>query len=169
MNTVNSKLDIPAIAGGQPAKSESFATEQRYGDDELNEVTEALKQGTLFYASGNKVKQFEAEFCARTGFSHGVSTSSGTAAIHAALAAAGISPGDEVIVPPITDMGTFVPILYQGAVPVFADLDPQTYNLLPASVANNVTDKTRAILAVHLAGNACDMNSLLEIATGRNI
>ena len=169
MNTVNSKLDIPAIAGGQPAKSESFGTEQRYGDDELNEVTEALKQGTLFYASGNKVKQFEAEFCARTGFSHGVSTSSGTAAIHAALAAAGISPGDEVIVPPITDMGTFVPILYQGAVPVFADLDPQTYNLLPASVANNVTDKTRAILAVHLAGNACDMNSLLKVATGRNI
>jgi perosamine synthetase len=169
MNALNSKLDIPAIAGGRPAKSESFGTEPRYGDDELNELTEALRQGTLFYAFGNKVKQFEAEFCARTGFAHGVSTSSGTAAIHAALAAAGISPGDEVIVPPITDMGSLVPILYQGAVPVFADLDPQTYNLLPASVAEKVTDKTRAILAVHLAGNACDMGSLLEVATGRNI
>jgi perosamine synthetase len=163
------KNDVPAIEGGQPAKSKPFNREERYGEDELKELTEALRQGTLFYAHGNKVREFENEFAAQGDFRYAVATSSGTAAIHAALIAAGISPGDEVIVPPITDMGTLVPILYQGAVPVFADLDPQTYNLLPASVANNVTDKTRAILAVHLAGNACDMGSLVELASTRNI
>ena len=71
----------------------------------------------------------------------------------------GISPGDEVIVPPITDMGSILPVLWQGAVPVFADLDPHTYNLSPDSVANLITDRTRAVLAVHLAGNACDLDA----------
>jgi dTDP-4-amino-4,6-dideoxygalactose transaminase len=169
MPSYPSGIDLPAIAGGKPAKSVPFNTEERYGDDELKEVTEALKQGTLFYAQGRKVAQFEEEFAAQGDFRYAVATSSGTAAIHAALTAVGISPGDEVIVPPITDMGTLVPILYQGAVPVFADLDPQTYNLLPASVGDNLTEKTRAILAVHLAGNSCDMDSLVEIASGRKI
>jgi dTDP-4-amino-4,6-dideoxygalactose transaminase len=167
MNVMPPKKDLPAIAGGKPAKVTPFNREERYGDDELKELAEALKQGTLFYAHGEKVKQFEAEFCLHGQFAHGVSTSSGTAAIHAALTAAGLSPGDEVIVPPITDLGTLVPILYQGAVPVFADLDPHTGNLLPASVEKNLTDKTRAILAVHLAGNPCDMDALAELAAGR--
>ncbi|HXF64870.1 MAG TPA: DegT/DnrJ/EryC1/StrS family aminotransferase, partial [Caldilineaceae bacterium] len=95
---------------------------------------------------------------------YAIATSSGTATIHAALIAAGISPGDEVIVSPITDMGSIAPILFQGAVPVFADLHPQTYTLDPAAVEAVITPQTRAILAVHLAGNACPMDELLEIA-----
>jgi len=169
MNVSQSKEDIPAIAGGAPAKLTPFNQEQRYGDDELKELAEALRQGTLFYAHGNKVKRFEDEFSAHGRFKHSICTSSGTAAIHAALIAAGISPGDEVIVPPITDMGTIAPILYQGAVPVFADLDLQTYNLLPASVEANITEKTHAIIAVHLAGNACDMDAMAELSRSRKI
>jgi dTDP-4-amino-4,6-dideoxygalactose transaminase len=78
--------------------------------------------------------------------------------------AGGISPGDEVITAPITDIGTVLPILWQGGVPIFADLDPRTYNLDPAAVEAFITPRTRAILAVHLAGNACDMTALRAIA-----
>jgi perosamine synthetase len=157
-------MDRPAIAGGSAAKTTPFPRPNRYGAEELRELTEALEQGTLFYAQGKKVYQFESEFAALLGFPHAVACSSGTAGIHAALIAAGISPGDEVIVPPITDMGSVVPILYQGAIPVFADLDEATGNLLPASVEKNITEKTRAIIAVHLAGYACDMDVLVAIA-----
>jgi dTDP-4-amino-4,6-dideoxygalactose transaminase len=121
--------DLPAIAGGTPTKSAPFSKAQRYGDDELQEVREALEQGTLFYVHGRKVKQLEEAFAAQNGVRFAIACSSGTAAIHAALIAAGISPGDEVITTPITDMGTVIPILYQGAVPIFADLDPRTITL----------------------------------------
>ena len=138
---IPSESDHPAIAGGAAAKTTPFPRPNRYGAEELRELTDALNQGTLFYAHGKKVHQFESEFAALLGFAHAVACSSGTAGIHAALIAAGISPGDEVIVPPITDMGSIVPILYQGAIPVFADLDENTANLLPASVEKNVHRK----------------------------
>src|ERR1700733_5306182 len=99
--TVGSSVDLPAIAGGRPAKTTPLADEKRYGADDLRELKEALDQGTLFYAMGKKFKQLEEEFAAMLGFKYGVATSSGTATIHSALMAAGISPGDEVIVPPI--------------------------------------------------------------------
>lgn len=157
------KLDLPAIAGGEPVKTTPFGKEARYGDEELTQLKEALAQGTLFYVHGQKVKQFEADFAAANGVRYAVTCSSGTAAIHTALMAVGISPGDEVITAPITDMGTVVPILFQGAIPVFADLLPHTYNLDPASVAARITPRTRAIVAVNLAGNACDLHALREL------
>lgn len=162
--TTTTTADLPAIAGGTPAKQTPYGSERRYGEEELGELEEALNQGTLFYAQGKKVTQLEHEFATKNGIAYAVATSSGTATIHSALIAAGISPGDEVIVSPITDMGSIVPILYQGAVPVFADLHPHTYTLDPAAVEAAVTPQTRAILAVHLAGNACDMDALMEIA-----
>ncbi|HWB60109.1 MAG TPA: DegT/DnrJ/EryC1/StrS family aminotransferase, partial [Chthoniobacteraceae bacterium] len=112
-NVLEKEMDKPAIAGGTPAKTTPFAKEKRYGAEELRELEEALEQGTLFYAHGKKVKQFEREFAELLGFKYGVAASSGTAGIHAAVIAAGVSTGDEVIVPPITDMGSIVPILYQ--------------------------------------------------------
>lgn len=161
--------ELPAIAGGTPAKQTPYGSERRYGEEELGELEEALNQGTLFYAQGKKVHQLETDFATKNGVAFAVSTSSGTATIHAALIAAGISPGDEVIVSPITDMGSLVPILYQGAVPVFADLHPHTYTLDPAAVEAAITPQTRAILAVHLAGNACAMDELMAIATRHNL
>src|SRR5688572_5167691 len=157
-------IDLPAIAGGTPVRAAPFRAPNRYGDDELRELREALDQGTLFYAQGRKVKQLEVDFAAMTGAKFAVACGSGTAAIHAAMMAAGVSPGDEVIAPPITDMGSIVPILWQGGVPVFADVDPHTYNLAAREVEQRITGKTRAILAVHLAGNACDLRALRELA-----
>jgi perosamine synthetase len=159
----------PAIAGGEPVKKTPFGKESRYGEEELQELREALAQGTLFYASGQKVRQFEAAFAESNGVRYAVACNSGTSAIHAALMAVGISPGDEVITAPITDMGTVVPILFQGAVPVFADLLPHTYNLDPASVAERITPRTQAILAVNLAGNACDLHALRELCTQHDL
>lgn len=161
--------DKPAIAGGTPAKQTPWGSERRYGDEELSELKEALEQGSLFYAHGKKVRRLEEEFAAKNGVRFAVACSSGTAAIHAAMIAAGISPGDEVVLSPITDMGSVIPILYQGAVPVFADLDPHTYELLPESVEAAITPQTRAVLAVHLWGNACDLNALRDLCDQRGL
>jgi perosamine synthetase len=157
-------IDTPAVAGGSPAKKTPFNKSKRYGEEELAELRAAIDQGTLFYAQGQKVKQMEQDFAAAVGAKHAIATSSGTASIHAAMIAAGISPGDEVIVPPVTDMGSIIPVMFQGAVPVFADLDPHTYNLHPDAVEKVITEKTRAILPVHLAGVACDMTGLKRVA-----
>src|SRR5687768_7788116 len=96
-------IDLPAIAGGTPVRAAPLRAPNRYGEDELRELRAALDQGTLFYAHGGKVKQLEADFAAAVGAKFAVACSSGTAAIHAAMIAAGVSPGDEVIAPPVTD------------------------------------------------------------------
>lgn len=161
--------DLPALAGGEKAKKTPFTRAIRYGAAEREQLQEALDQQTLFYAQGKKVKTLEERFAAKNGVRFAVSTSSGTASIHAALIALGISPGDEVIVSPITDMGSVIPILYQGAVPVFADLDGATGCLDPASVEARITERTKAVLAVHLAGNACDLDRLGALCGARGI
>jgi len=161
--------DLPAVAGGEPAKRTPFGREKRYGEEELQQLREALEQGSLFYAHGKKVKTLEQRFAEMNGVPYAVACSSGTAAIHAALIAVGISPGDEVITSPITDMGTVIPILYQEAVPVFADLHPHSYTLLPESVEARITPHTRAVIAVHLWGNACDLQALGDICRRNNL
>ncbi len=160
---------LPAIAGGPKAKVTPYGRDTRYGADELAQLEEAIQQQTLFYSSGSKVKALEAAFSSMNGVAHTIATSSGTASIHAALMALGISPGDEVIVAPITDMGSVIPILFQGAVPIFADLDAATGTMDPASVGARITDRTRAVVAVHLAGNACDLDALMAICSERDI
>jgi dTDP-4-amino-4,6-dideoxygalactose transaminase len=129
----------------------------------------ALEQNTLFYAQGKKVHELERAFAAHCDTKHAIACSSATAGIHSALIALGISPGDEVIVPPITDMGSVLPILWQGAIPVFADLDAHTYNLTAETVAKCLSPKTRAVLAVHLAGNACELDALSRQAAEKRI
>lgn len=161
--------DRPAIAGGTPAKTTPYGTWSRYGDEEFRELKEAIEQGSLFYTAGSKVRRMEEEIAAMHGTRFAVATTSGTASIHAAMIAAGISPGDEVITTPITDIGSLVPILFQGAVPVFADLHPHSYTLAPESVESLITDRTRAVLAVHLWGNACDLDALGEICRSRGL
>jgi dTDP-4-amino-4,6-dideoxygalactose transaminase len=165
----NIDAQVPAIEGGSPAIKAPFGSEERYGADELKELQEALAQGTLFYAHGKKVKQLEQDFAKKCGVPYAVACSSGTASIHTAMVAAGISPGDEVITTPITDMGSISPILFQFAIPVFADLHPDSYTLLPESVEAAITPKTRAVLAVHLWGNACDLDALKDICKRHNL
>lgn len=158
-----------AIHGGPKVKTTPFGTGKRFGLEEAKELMEALEQNTLFYHSGNKVKQFLQDFNEIYGVKYSVAASSGTAAIHVALGAAGISIGDEVITSPITDQGTLIGILYQNAIPVFADLDPHTYNMDPKSIEERITERTKAILVVHLAGNPADMDAIMDIARRHNL
>ena len=158
-----------ALYGGKPTKTEPFGTGRRFGKPELDNLAEALEQDTLFYWYGNMTRRLTEKFASMVGSRHCVATSSGTASIHVALGACGVGPGDEVITSPITDMGSVIGILYQNAIPVFADLDPHTYNMDPASVKAKITDRTRAIVVVHLAGNAAEIDEIVRIAHERGI
>lgn len=153
-----------ALFGGEKAKATPYGTGRRFGDEEKKQLDQALQQNTLFYWFGHKVKDFNEKFAKMCGVPYCVAASSGTAAIHTALSAVGVTAGDEVITTPITDMGTVIGILYQNAIPVFADVDPHTYNLDPQSVESKITEKTKAIVVVHLAGNAADIEAIMDIA-----
>jgi len=137
---------------------------RRIGEEELAELREVIESGALNKNLGAKVNQFEQAFASYYSRKHCIMVTSGTAAIHVALGALGLNPGDEVITSPITDMGTVCPILLLNAIPVFADLDPDTFLMDPASVEANITDRTRAILPVHLAGYPCPMEEIRAIA-----
>lgn len=131
------------------------------GRDEIAAVTAVLESGML--ASGERVASFEREFARYCGTSHAVAVSNGTTALHAALLAAGIGPGDEVIVPAFTFYATASSVLMCGATPVFADVDEQTFNIDPARVEAAVTPRTRAVIAVHLFGQPFDIAAVQEI------
>lgn len=158
-----------ALFGGEKTKKTPFGTGKRFGEEELEQLKQALDQNTLFYWAGNKVKEFNKKFAEMYDAKYCVSASSGTAAIHVALGTVGVTAGDEVITSPITDMGSVIGILYQNAIPIFADLDPYTYNMDPKSIEEKISDKTKAILVVHLAGNAADMDPIMAIAKKHHI
>ncbi|MCK9151516.1 DegT/DnrJ/EryC1/StrS family aminotransferase [Methanobacterium alcaliphilum] len=131
-------------------------------DEEIQEVVEVLKSG--FIAQGPKVAEFEEKFAEYVGTKYAVATSSGTTALHIALLAAGVGEGDEVITTPFSFAATGNAALYVNAKPVFVDIDPDTYNLDPSLIEAAITPKTRAIMPVHLYGQAADMGSIMEIA-----
>ncbi len=158
-----------ALYGGTPTKTTPYGTGKRFGEAELANLKEALDQNTLFYWRGNMTKRFCKKFADMYGSAHCVATSSGTASVHVALGALGVGPGDEVITSPITDMGSVIGILYQNAVPVFADLDPHTYNMDPKSIEAKITPRTKAIVVVHLAGNAAEIDEIVRIAKKHNV
>ncbi|MFA7636316.1 MAG: DegT/DnrJ/EryC1/StrS family aminotransferase [Monoglobales bacterium] len=158
-----------ALYGGEKVKKTPFGTGKRFDGTELKHLAEALEQNTLFYWSGKKVKEFNKKFADLYGSKYCVATSSGTAAIHTALGAIGVTAGDEVITSPITDMGSIIGIIFQNAIPVFADVNPHTYNMDPKSIESKISDKTKAILVVHLAGNPADMDEIMAIAKKHNL
>jgi len=117
----------------------------------------------LFYFMGTKVFEFQSRFAELYGRKHCIACSSGTAAVHIAVGALELPPGSEVVTSAITDMGSLTGLLYQGLAPVFADVDPDTLNMDPASVRARITARTRAILVVHHSGLAADMDAMLDI------
>ncbi|MBI3693921.1 MAG: DegT/DnrJ/EryC1/StrS family aminotransferase [Acidobacteria bacterium] len=153
----------PAIEGGPKAKRTPFPARERHGELEKRYLAEVIDSDMLFYFAGTKVYELQKRFAAMYGKKHCVACSSGTAAVHIALGALRLPAGSEVIVPAITDMGSLTGLLYQGLVPVFADVDPDTLNIDPASVRRRITARTRAILAVHHSGLAADMDGLLDL------
>lgn len=157
-----------AIDGGTPVRTTPLPSVgnksgRDIGQEELANLTEVINTGTLFRYGGKFVDQLENEFSAMLGMKHGISSTSGTSALHIAIAAIGPNPGDEIITAPITDMGTLIGILAQNAIPVFADLDPKTYTIMPESVEALITEKTKAIIPVHLFGQTADMDPILAI------
>jgi len=153
-----------AALGGPKAVLKSPVAEPRWGDVERERLDAMLQQGSLFYWQGPQTKLLTERFQEICPVKYVQTCSSGTAAIHIAVAAAGIGLGDEVITSPITDIGTVIGVLYQQAVPVFADLGAGTYNLDVADVERRITPRTKAIIAVHLAGNPCDIDALRDLA-----
>ncbi|MBU4222562.1 MAG: DegT/DnrJ/EryC1/StrS family aminotransferase [Euryarchaeota archaeon] len=137
------------------------------GEEEINAVTEVMRSGTI--AEGQKVKDFEAAFADHTGTSHAVAVNSGTAALHAALLSHNIGAGDEVITTPFTFVATSNSVLFTGARPVFADIDEKTFNIDPESIIEKITPRTKAIIPVHLYGQAADMKKIMEIAEDHDL
>jgi perosamine synthetase len=131
-------------------------------DEEIEAVTRVLKSG--FLAQGNEVISFEKEFAEYLGVKHAVAVANGTVGLDIALKAIGIGELHEVITTPFTFVATANAILYQGARPVFADIDPKTYNLDPNSVAESISPRTKVIIVVHLYGQPADMKAFREIA-----
>lgn len=132
------------------------------GEEEKQAVLEVLESGML--AQGPRVQAFEEAFARYCGVKYAVATSSGTTALHVALLAHGIGPGDEVITTPFTFIASANSILYVGARPVFVDIDPATFNICPDLLESAITPRTKAIMPVHLFGLPADMDPILEVA-----
>lgn len=130
--------------------------------DDIQSVVDVLKSDYL--TTGPKIAEFEKMVADYVGAKYAVAISNGTSALHAACFAAGIQPGDEVITTPLTFAASSNCVLYCGGTPVFADVDPKTYNIDPEDIRRKITDKTKAIIAVHLAGQPCDMDEIHKIA-----
>ena len=149
--------------------SDQSASGRTLGAEEIKNLVSAIESGTLTSTKGTFVKEFETQFADRLGAKFGYASSSGTAALHVAYAAINPNPGDEFITTPITDMGAITPIMFQGAIPVFADVDPTTCNVTAETIAARISEKTKAIIVTHLFGNPCEMQPIMELAKSHNI
>jgi perosamine synthetase len=149
--------------------SDQDASGRTLGQEELELLSEVIATGTLTSTKGKFVQSFEQSFARTVGAEHAYACSSGSAAIHTAIAAIDPEPGDEIITTSITDMGALGPILYQGAIPMFADVDPRTYNVTAKSIERCLSGRTKAIIVTHLFGNPCDMSEIMALADERGI
>jgi dTDP-4-amino-4,6-dideoxygalactose transaminase len=139
------------------------------GDDEVAALQDVIASGTLTSTKGSYVKKLEEGFAKLVGAKHAYACNSGSAAVHLAVAAINPEPGDEIITTSITDMGALTPIVYQGAIPVFCDVDPETCNVTAATIEDRITDKTKAIIITHLFGNPCEMEAIMELSSRTGI
>lgn len=135
---------------------------QTIEQDDIQAVVDVLKSD--FLTTGPKIAEFEQTVADYVGAKYAIAISNGTSALHAACFAAGIGPGDEVITTPLTFAASANCVLYCGGTPVFADVDPKTYNIDSEDIRRKITDRTKAIIAVHLAGQPCDMDAIHSIA-----
>ncbi len=153
-----------AINGGPKTIEKNFAW-PIYDESDINAVSEVVRSGKWGNPDcGDLVKAFENEFASFCGTKYALSCVNGSVAIRLALIACGVKPGDEVIVPPYTFIATASVVLEANCVPVFVDIDPDTYNIDPSKIENAITKRTKAIIPVHFAGQSCDMDKIMAIA-----
>ena len=140
-----------------------------YTDEEANAVRDVLLSNAVSYWTGNECRKFEKEFADWVGARYAIAVSNGTVALEAALNAAGIGSGDDVIVTPRTFVASVSSVVMAGARPVFADVDPDTQNLTAATIAASLTPQSKAIVCVHLAGMPCDMDPIMQLAAEKDL
>jgi dTDP-4-amino-4,6-dideoxygalactose transaminase len=161
-------LAMPVALGGEPVASRFIPlAPPSIGEEEERAVIEVLRSGWL--TTGAKVTEFEAAFAQRVSAAHAVAVSSCTAALHLCLVQAGVKPGDEVITSPLTWVSTANTIVNMGAKLVLADVQPDTLNIDPSAIEAAITDKTKAIVPVHLAGLPCDLDAIYAIGKKHGI
>ncbi|MFT8320856.1 MAG: UDP-4-amino-4,6-dideoxy-N-acetyl-beta-L-altrosamine transaminase [Bacillus sp. (in: firmicutes)] len=152
-----------AIHGGLPVRGSYLPYGKQWiTDDDIEEVVKVLRSDYL--TTGPKISEFEQKIAQYVGAKYAVTFSNGTAALHAACFAAGIKEGDEVITTPITFAASANCVLYTGGTPVFADIDPETYNISPASIRKQITSKTKALIPVDFTGQPADLEEIQKIA-----
>src|SRR6201993_5359656 len=158
-----------AISGGRPVRTRPFAPWPSYSREEIDAVTRVLESGRVSYWTGQEGRQFEAEFAAFTGCKHAVAVANGTVVLDLGLEVVRIGPGDEVIVPSRTFIASASCAVMRGARPVIADVDRDSQNITADTIREVLSPRTRAIIAVHLAGWPCDMDPILELAREHNL
>lgn len=159
-----SPIGTLAIDGGPKLRTKPLAPWPSFTADEVQAVTRILESGKVNYWTGDEGRQFEAEFAAFTGCKHAVALANGTVALELALYGLGIGPGDEVITTSRTFIASASCVVMRGSIPVMADVDRDSQNITAETIRAALTPRTRAIIAVHLAGWPCDMDPILELA-----
>ncbi|MBN1162057.1 MAG: DegT/DnrJ/EryC1/StrS family aminotransferase [Dehalococcoidales bacterium] len=167
-----------ALLGGEKVRKHPFPPHPIIGEEEKRAVMEVLESGKLstfiaqsgeLFLGGKKIRQFEKDFTDYYSIKYAVAFNSATAALHAAVVACGVKPGEEVIVPPYTFTSTATSVLMHNALPVFVDIKPDIFCLDPAKIEAAITPRTRAIIPVHLFGHPADMDEIMAIAHKHNI
>lgn len=159
----------PALLGGKPVRTEPFPSWPKISPVDEHAWTEVLRSGKWFRGYGRQVDRFEEAYARLMGARHCLATANGTSALFASLNALGVAPGDEVIVPPYTFVATINVVLLMHAVPVFVDTDPETSQIDARKIEAALTDRTTAIIPVHLGGSAADLDAILPLARKRKI
>ena len=163
------KADLPAIAGGWPMRCVPQPAPRPISRREVGEVRRAFRGQSTSFFDGEAVHELETLLAQRFGTRHALACSSGTAALHTALMAVGVGPGDEVIVPALTYVATALAALHTSAEVRLAEPDPRTWNIDPGSIRAAITPRTKAIIPVHMGGVACDMDAIMAIAQERDL
>jgi dTDP-4-amino-4,6-dideoxygalactose transaminase len=158
-----------AILGGRPVRERPFPAWPVFGEAEEKALVRALRSGEWGRCDGQEVATFERRFAAFCGAGHAVAVANGTVSLRIALLAAGLQAGDEVIVPPYTFIATASAVVEANGTPVFADIDPRTFNIDPRAVERAITPRTRAIIPVHMGGLPADMDAMLALARRRGL
>ena len=163
-----SRMEEPHVSALR-LPSDQDATGRSFGPEELDALRAVLDSGVLTATKGEWTKRLQAELSSLFGIEHVIACASGSAAVHVAVAGIDPEPGQEIITTSITDMGALSAILYQGAIPVFADVDPLTMNVTADTIAARISDRTCAIVVTHLFGNPCQMDPILALAAQHSI
>ena len=168
-SSVSAATTKPALLGGAKMRTARWPSWPVWDKTDEAAITGVLNSGKWYRGSGTKVAQFEQKYAALTGAKNCLATANGTSSLLTAMGALGISAGDEVVLSPYTFVATVNVVFMMNALPVFADTDPETFQVDPSSMAEKITDKTTLLLPVHMAGGSVDLDAMLATGKQRNI